>query len=281
LEHISSSVGAWEQGATNTAKDVRAVQEMLEAAADRLDRSDIDPRGIDGKIARPPRQSDTVNAIKAFQKTFMKNPDGLVKPGSPTWNLLVLTVLMPSRSIVEPPPATSLMAGPCFPLAFVPKQDYHKSTNHKRWYGAPRKNGRWHAGCDLIAPVGTAIYAVDAGVVEMASDRGFVSGTRDDGTQFSVGVLAIKHDSGFWARYCEIKSLAKGVRKGTRVSKGQVVAYVGLMKKDHMLHFELYQGTATGDLGLTQRSSKPYQRRSDLIDPTPYLDAWKQNLPKG
>jgi len=38
----------------------------------------------------------------------------------------------------------------------------------------------------------------------------------------------------------------------------------------HMLHFELYSGTESGKL--TVRSNKLYQRRSDLIDPTDYLD---------
>jgi hypothetical protein len=38
-----------------------------------------------------------------------------------------------------------------------------------------------------------------------------------------------------------------------------------------MLHFEMYDNSATGPL--TNRRNPPFQRRSDLIDPTPYLDA--------
>jgi len=38
-----------------------------------------------------------------------------------------------------------------------------------------------------------------------------------------------------------------------------------------MLHFEMYEGTATGDL--TDRSSKGFERRKDLMDPTEYLDS--------
>jgi len=40
-----------------------------------------------------------------------------------------------------------------------------------------------------------------------------------------------------------------------------------------MLHLELYKGTAFGRL--TNRKNRPYQRRSDLINPTPYLDKAK------
>ena len=42
-----------------------------------------------------------------------------------------------------------------------------------------------------------------------------------------------------------------------------------------MLHFELYSGEKTGSL--TDRSSKAtkYQRRRDLMNPTPYLLKWE------
>lgn len=40
-----------------------------------------------------------------------------------------------------------------------------------------------------------------------------------------------------------------------------------------MLHFEMYskQGDSSGQK-LTVRSNPPFQRRSDLIDPTPFLE---------
>jgi hypothetical protein len=44
-----------------------------------------------------------------------------------------------------------------------------------------------------------------------------------------------------------------------------------------MLHIELYRGTAQG--GLTA-NNPPYKRRSDLLDPTPFLDQWLRNLPR-
>ena len=54
------------------------------------------------------------------------------------------------------------------------------------------------------------------------------------------------------------------------VSYTHLIAYVGKMYVDSMLHFELYEGTGSGPL--TVRSNPPYQRRSDLVDPTSYLD---------
>jgi hypothetical protein len=54
------------------------------------------------------------------------------------------------------------------------------------------------------------------------------------------------------------------------VQAGQVIAHIGKMHTDSMLHFELYRGDVGGPL--TQRQNGPFQRRSDLIDPTSFLD---------
>jgi murein DD-endopeptidase MepM/ murein hydrolase activator NlpD len=75
----------------------------------------------------------------------------------------------------------------------------------------------------------------------------------------------------FIARYCEISRAAPGLQLGTRVTEGQVIAYVGRLHVDSMLHFEIYSGRANGPL--TQRNNPPYQRRADLLDPTPFLDS--------
>lgn len=64
---IQAAVGAWEKGARNERKDVETVQTVLAQAARLLGWADVDPKGVDGSIARPPRKSGTVAAIKAFQ----------------------------------------------------------------------------------------------------------------------------------------------------------------------------------------------------------------------
>jgi murein DD-endopeptidase MepM/ murein hydrolase activator NlpD len=149
-----------------------------------------------------------------------------------------------------------------FPLPFVPKQSYHTGG---RCFGAARARGRRHAACDLIAPLGTDIYAIDAGVVEFAA-AGFYRGTN---------ALAIRHKNGQVVRYCEILPHDKSnPPAGASVSPGQLIAHVGKMFVDSMLHFELYAGTVEGSL--TIRANPPYQRRADLLDPTSLLDrlAW-------
>jgi hypothetical protein len=86
---ITASVGRWENSARNLPSDVETVQLLLQTAAQRLQAPELDPKGVDGKIARPPRKSNTVAAIEAFQSRFNIAIDGLIEPGSETWQSLL------------------------------------------------------------------------------------------------------------------------------------------------------------------------------------------------
>src|SRR5262249_2619204 len=55
---ISDSVGRWEKNARNLPADVETVQRLLETAAQKLQAPELDPKGVDGKIAQPPRHSN-------------------------------------------------------------------------------------------------------------------------------------------------------------------------------------------------------------------------------
>jgi hypothetical protein len=86
---ISDSVGRWEKNARNLPADVETVQRLLETAAQKLQAPQLDPKGIDGKIAQPPRKSNTVAAIEAFQSRANISIDGVIEPGSQTWQALL------------------------------------------------------------------------------------------------------------------------------------------------------------------------------------------------
>jgi hypothetical protein len=85
---ITDSVGRWEKNARNLPEDVKTVQRLLETAAQKLQAPQLNPKGIDGKIARPPRNSNTVNAIEAFQTRFNLSIDGLIEPEGQTLQAL-------------------------------------------------------------------------------------------------------------------------------------------------------------------------------------------------
>ncbi len=90
MQNITASVG---QGGKNHSADVKVVQTLLKAKGS-------DPGKIDGVCG-----AKTVAAIKKFQSTFLKNPDGLIDPGKTTWlHLSGQRVLTP----VKPKPLTPI-----------------------------------------------------------------------------------------------------------------------------------------------------------------------------
>ena len=94
---------------------------------------------------------------------------------------------------------------------------------------------RMHRGVDFAAPRGTPIMASGDGVVEYAKTNG------------SYGrFLRIRHNGTYKSGYAHLKSFARGVRVGTRVRQGQIVAYVGTTGRSTgpHLHYEIYRDGA-------------------------------------
>jgi len=268
---ISASVGRWEKGARNLPADVSAVQQLLKSAAGILEAPEMDPKGVDGKISRPPATSDTVEAIEAFQSRFTSAVDGVVAPGSQTWvTLLAVVANMPTA-----PGNVTDVSQWLFPFPTVPIASWKEQP---RAFASPRAGGaRLHAGCDLYFPKGTPIHAVADGVV-----------TRGP-YPFYCGTFALEIDHGpFLARYGEIQSKTE-VTAGATVKAGQKIAsvghLVGIRVPSDMLHFELYDKTMSGPLtvaigsGSAMKNGVPFMRRKDLIDPTLKLNQWRENLP--
>ena len=147
-----------------------------------------------------------------------------------------------------------------FPLLFRPKESYHERP---RSWGAPRLGTtRLHGACDLYAPPGSAVVACEAGKVTLGPYPFF------DGS-FAIEITA---GDGRVFRYCEMTFLSS-LKAGAMVAAGQQIGAVAWLPTAHMsmVHFEMYTGKASGML--TQPNSGIYGRRSDLVNPTPYLDA--------
>lgn len=90
---------------------------------------------------------------------------------------------------------------------------------------------RAHQGVDFGAGHGTPILAAGDGVVVKASRWGGYGNW-----------LQIRHSGGWDTGYAHLSRYAKGVRPGTRVRQGQVVAYVGStgMSTGPHLHYEVW-----------------------------------------
>ncbi len=91
------------------------------------------------------------------------------------------------------------------------------------------KEWRAHKGVDYGAPIGTPVHSVADGVVAFA------------GVQRGYGnLLVIQHSGQYSTAYGHLKSFARGIHKGSKVSQGDTVAYVGMtgMATGPHLHFE-------------------------------------------
>jgi murein DD-endopeptidase MepM/ murein hydrolase activator NlpD len=89
---------------------------------------------------------------------------------------------------------------------------------------------RRHQGIDYAAASGTPVRAIGDGVVLFAGRKGGYG-----------NVLEIRHRNGFVSRYGHLRGFARSVRRGSRVTIAQTVAYVGstgLSTAPH-LHFEV------------------------------------------
>lgn len=89
---------------------------------------------------------------------------------------------------------------------------------------------KMHKGVDFAAPTGTPIYAAgDGRVVEVGRKGGYGN------------YMRIHHGGGYATAYAHISKFARGVRRGTRVKQGDVIAYVGNTGRSTgpHLHFEI------------------------------------------
>lgn len=174
-----------------------------------------------------------------------------------------------------------------FPVPYPAWYPYTKKEDTgKKWFGAQR-SGRKHAGVDLFSKPGNTVFAVTAGTVTQAADTAFT--TRYNKKRQVVAQsydLAIKHNGGKIIRYGEISKAARRLVVGATVTPEEKLAVVSYTS---MLHMEIYSGKQNGNLTVRQRDRKGlkcdkkstnpvcvYQRREDVIDPTPYALRWEK-----
>lgn len=144
-----------------------------------------------------------------------------------------------------------------FPLAFVPKESW---TTPPRSFGAARSGTtRLHGAVDLYAPVGTPVYAIEDGRVQLGPYNFY--GPRD------YAIEVVNSDGSIW-RYCELVFPAY-IKPGYVVHEGEVIGHIADLGLDaSMIHIERFSGAAKGMLTVKGANAGVYGRRSDLVDPT-------------
>jgi murein DD-endopeptidase MepM/ murein hydrolase activator NlpD len=88
---------------------------------------------------------------------------------------------------------------------------------------------RAHKGVDYAAPIGTRVKASADGIVEFVGSKGGYG-----------KVIVIKHNNKISTVYGHLSDFATGLRQGTKVSLGEVIAFVGMtgLATGPHLHYE-------------------------------------------
>lgn len=112
--------------------------------------------------------------------------------------------------------------------------------------------GSWrqHKGTDYAANAGTPVRTIGDGVIVHAGWRGGYGNT-----------IEVRHPNGYVTRYAHLSRFARGVTKGSRVTLGSTVGYVGstgLATGPH-LHFEVLVKGVQRDprVALQQKAGEP------------------------
>lgn len=102
---------------------------------------------------------------------------------------------------------------------------------YKRWHPI-KKRYRAHLGVDYAAPRGRAIYASAEGRISFRGKKGGYG-----------KVIEIKHKNGYKTLYAHQNRFKGGLKRGSWVSKGQLIGYVGStgVSTGPHLHFGLYK----------------------------------------
>lgn len=176
----------------------------------------------------------------------------------------------------------TVVISPCFPVSShksSPQSGGRSWLGNGSWgdFGHARSSGtRSHAGCDIyVNAEGEPVYAVKSGTILMVEQPSDAWG--------GAGAITVDHGD-YIVRYGEVNCFAQSAGQ---VFQGQKIAEVSnttYYPSQPMLHFEMYAKSATGPLTVAAPgklvNGRGTRRRDDLMDPTPFLETWVDNLPQ-
>lgn len=142
--------------------------------------------------------------------------------------------------------------------------NYHRISSgftYKRFHPILKKY-RAHLGIDYAAKSGTPIRAAGVGKITHIGRKGGYGKT-----------IIIRHQDGYKTLYAHMRGYKKGLKKGKRVKKGEVIGYVGStgMSTGPHLHFGLYRNNRAINPNSVVRITKSKlkgQKREDFLTHT-------------
>jgi murein DD-endopeptidase MepM/ murein hydrolase activator NlpD len=112
---------------------------------------------------------------------------------------------------------------------------------------------RAHKGVDYAAPTGTPVRAIADSVVNFVGKQGGYG-----------NLIVLNHQSPYSTAYGHLSRFGKGIKRGSKVSQGQVIGYVGatgLASGPH-LHYEFrVKGMQKNPLAMNLPTAYPLERR--------------------
>lgn len=89
---------------------------------------------------------------------------------------------------------------------------------------------KMHKGVDFAAPRGTPVMAAGSGTIEYAARYGTYG-----------NYVRIRHANGYKTAYAHLNGFGRGIAKGTKVTQGQIIGYVGTTGRSTgpHLHYEV------------------------------------------
>lgn len=116
---------------------------------------------------------------------------------------------------------------------------------------------RPHTGVDYAAPKGTPVHAVADGVVTF---KGWGGG--------GGNTLKLKHAGNLMTGYLHLSGFARGISKGSRVSQGQLIGYVGSTGASTGPHLDYRiwkNGTPIDPLKVPQKPAEPISKENRAL----------------
>lgn len=113
---------------------------------------------------------------------------------------------------------------------------------------------RAHKGVDYAAPTGTPVRAIADAVVDFSGRQGGYG-----------NLVVLKHSGAYSTAYGHLSRYGKGIRRGAKISQGQIIGFVGMtgMTSGPHLHYEFrVNGVQKNPLALKLPTSVPLAPRA-------------------
>lgn len=138
----------------------------------------------------------------------------------------------------------------------------------KRWHPI-LKRYRAHLGIDYAAKIGTPVKSAGNGRVNFVGKKGGYGNT-----------IEIVHADGYKTLYAHLRGYKKGISKGRKVSRGQVIGYVGntgLSTGPH-LHFGLYKNNRAINPAKVVKVTKSKLSKKKMKKFMAHVDGYKKRF---